>query len=45
MPTKPEWDAIVAFGLWILVLLPFGLLWGFAPKLWRTWKGKSERPK
>ncbi len=43
MPTKTEWQTIEAVGLWILCLLPVGLIASFAPKLWRTWKGKSER--
>jgi hypothetical protein len=29
-----------AVGLWIFCFLPVGLLIIFAPKLWRTWKGK-----
>jgi len=41
MPMEAEWQAIEAVGLWILWLLPIGLILGFAPELWRTWKGKK----
>jgi hypothetical protein len=43
MPTQAEWQAIEGVGLWILCLLPVGLILGFVPKLWRTWKGKKPK--
>jgi len=46
MPAKSEREAIEVFGLWFLCMLPLGgLISVFVPKVRRTWKGKSVRPK
>ena len=43
MPTSAEWQAIEAVGVWLLCLLPLGLITRFAPKLWELGKASPRK--
>ena len=45
MPGRAELAAIGSYAIWILCLVPIGLLIDFIPKLWRTWKGERLETK
>jgi hypothetical protein len=47
MPTRIELEYAGGFLLFLLLLVPFLLPSSFVefiPKLWRTWKGKKDKP-
>jgi hypothetical protein len=43
MPTKLEWQAAGAVLLFLLIWLPWGLIFDFLSKVRRTWSGKREQ--